>query len=107
MSLDPPCHARQGATVAVRVIEGLAEGWHEGMEGCRPRLQRWPTTMMIDHLDRGSARGRLHDGVDDVASDLAAHILVYAHREPVVEAGPNAGVRYLLVIGLNVGPSDG
>src|SRR3981081_32185 len=56
---------------------------------------------------RGSARGGLHDGVDDVATDLAAHILAYANREPVVEAGPNAGVRYLLIIGPNVGPAMG
>src|SRR5712671_2083328 len=49
----------------------------------------------------GSARGRdgcgLQQVLHHVFADLASHILADAHREPVVKAGPDAGVRHLFV----------
>src|SRR6516225_411456 len=51
--------------------------------------------------------GGLHDVFDHVATDLTADILAREHGEPVVETRPDAGVRYLVVIGPNVGPAMG
>src|SRR6516162_2286131 len=77
-----------------------------------------PTSVMnsrrlIRSTRRGTAAsarpsgGGLHDVFDHVATDLTAHILAHEHREPVVETRPDAGVRYLVVIGPNVGPAMG
>src|SRR5215475_9694787 len=90
----------------IRVVPTI-QRWWAPISVHTPRLRGQPLAIAFSAPAGrgGSLRGGLHDVLHDVLADLPAHGGADDSREAIMEAGPDARVRYFLAKDIQIGES--